>query len=316
MIFKNTFKLLFTNFNLTYKVLIYKLIILLLALGVAGTIGAPVIMHLADIDFFGFLVNSISSLFENINLGNIFITFKDNFIKILDVFSSLDKTLLINAIISISVFVLIYGLIGDLCELSVLDCLNSNMSSKTKLSFFKSLVAKIFKSLGKTIIKFVLSIPYLIVIGLTLYFGFIYYDILNGIAKILIPIGMFLVITIVSGFHLSLFAGFSPSIIINDEGLFKDLNSGFRTIGKKYLRLLSTSIMIVFILIVCNLMIAVFSFFAGLIFTLPISYVIIRLFSIIAYYECNGMRYYVGDNIRTPLKKEEQDKMNKMKYII
>lgn len=316
MIFKNTFKLLFTNFNLTYKVLIYKLIVLLLALGVAGTIGAPVIMHLADIDFFGFLVSSISNLFENINLGNIFITFKDIFIKIIEIFSSLDKTLLINAIISISVFVLIYGLIGDLCELSVLDCLNSNMSSKTKLSFFKSLVAKIFKSLGKTIIKFLLSIPYLIIIGLTLYLGFTYYDILNGIAKILIPIGMFLIITIVSGFHLSLFAGFSPSIIINDEGLIKDLNTGFRTISKKYLRLLSTSLMIVFILIVCNLMIAVFSFFAGLIFTLPISYVIIRLFSIIAYYECNGMRYYVGDNIRTPLKKEEQDKMNKMKYII
>lgn len=316
MIFKNTFKLLFTNFNLTYKVLIYKLIVLLLALGVAGTIGAPVIMHLADIDFFGFLVSSISNLFENINLGNIFITFKDIFIKIIEIFSSLDKTLLINAIISISVFVLIYGLIGDLCELSVLDCLNSKMSSKTKLSFFKSLVAKIFKSLGKTIIKFLLSIPYLIIIGLTLYFGFTYYDILNGIAKILIPIGMFLIITIVSGFHLSLFAGFSPSIIINDEGLIKDLNTGFRTISKKYLRLLSTSLMIVFILIVCNLMIAVFSFFAGLIFTLPISYVIIRLFSIIAYYECNGMRYYVGDNIRTPLKKEEQDKMNKMKYII
>ena len=316
MIFRNTFKLLFTNFNLTYKVLIYRLIILLLSLGVAGTIAVPVITHLIDINYFGFLTESVLKLFETINLGNVFITIKDVFLKTIEVINSLDSSLLINAILSISVFVLIYGLIGDLCELSVIDCLNSNMSSKTRLSFFKSLVAKSFKSLGKTIINFVLSLPFYAIIVVILYFGFSYYDSVSQIGKILIPMAMFLSLVLFSGLHLSIFAGFSPSIIINDEGLFKDLNTGFRTIRKKYFRVLSTSIMTVFILYVCNLLIAVYSFFAGLIFTLPISYLVIRLFKIIAYYESNGMRYYVGDGIRTPLKKEEQDKINKMKYIV
>ena len=77
MIFRNTFKLLFTNFSLTYKVLIYKLIILLLSIGVAGTIAVPVISHLSQVNYFSFLVENILSLFQTINLGNVFITLKD-----------------------------------------------------------------------------------------------------------------------------------------------------------------------------------------------------------------------------------------------
>ena len=74
--------------------------------------------------------------------------------------------------------------------------------------------------------------------------------------------------------------------------------------------------MIVLILTISNLIVSVFSFFAGIIFTIPISYVIICLFKIVAFYESNGMRYYVGDSIRTPLKKGEQDKIEKLKYIV
>lgn len=316
MIFKNTFKLIFTNFNLTYKVLLYKLVILLLALGVAGTIGAPFILHLKNIDFFQYVLTQLTSLFENVNIIKIFSLFQDIFFKIIEIFRSLNQSLLINASLSLLAFILIYGLIGDFCELAVIDCLNANMTSKTKLSFFKSLVAKSLKSLGKTIIKFAFSIPYMFIFGVILYYGFTYYGAFGEISKLIIPAAMFLLTVIVLGFYLSMISGFSASIIINNEGLFKDLNTGFRTSSKKYLRLLSTSIMMSFILIFANVLIAIYTFFAGLIFTLPITYLIVSIFKIIAYYESNGMRYYVGDNIRTPLKKEEQDRIKKIKYIV
>ncbi len=315
MIFKNTFKLLISNFSLTYKVFIYKLIIIILSLGVAGTVGTPFLIYLSDINFFGGISSLITYLFENINLGNVFITFKNVFINIIEVFNTIDKTLLINAVFSILVFICIYGLLGDLCELASIDSINANLSSKTKISFFKSLVGKSFKSLCKTIIKFFLSIIYFIILGFIVYFGFTSYDLYSGIAKILIPMLMFLSFVLVSALHLSLICGFSPSIIINDNGIFKALKTSFSVIMKKYFRLLSTSIMLVFVLVVGNLLIAVYSFFAGLIISLPITYVVLCLFKTIAYYECNGMRYYVGETIRTPLKKDELDKISKMKYI-
>ena len=77
MIFKNTFKLLLSNFSLCYKVLFYKLIVLLLALALAGTIGTPFLMHLGDTQFFSYIVNEFALMFENINLGNVFIAFKN-----------------------------------------------------------------------------------------------------------------------------------------------------------------------------------------------------------------------------------------------
>jgi len=316
MIFKNTFKLLFSNFSLTYKVLIYKLIVLLLALGLAGTIGVPFLMHLTEVGFFKNVVDQILLMFENINLGNVFIGFKNIFLITLDLFKNLDINLLFNAVLSIIVFILTYGIIGSFSELSVIDCLNGNLSSKTKLSFFKSLISKMFKSILMVLIKFIISIPYLISIFLILYFGFTSFDAFGDIAKMLIPTLMFLAFVIFTGIHLTLITGFAPSIIVNDEGVFKGLFIGFKAIKKKFFKVLSTSIMIVLILTILNLICAVFSFFAGIIFTLPISYVVICLYKIVAFYESNGMRYYVGDTIRTPLKKGEQDKIKKLKYIV
>lgn len=316
MILRNTFKLMFTNFSLTYKIFLHRLVALLIALGVSGTVGASFLIYLKGINFAGFLTNEIAVMFENINLGNIFIAFKNITLKTIEVVSNLDKNLLINAIISISLFFVVYGLIASLSNLAVIDALNSNMSSKTKISYFKSMVGKSLKSICCTIIKFILSIPYIVCVGLIFYFGFRLYDSSVQILKVVIPAGMFLVFVIISSIHLVIFSAFEPSIIVNDKGIFSSLKINFNTTKKKFFRLLSNSLMLVFILTICNLLISVFSFFAGLIITLPITYLLIDLFKIISYYECNGMRYYVGDTIRTPLRKCESDKINKLKYII
>lgn len=316
MILKNTFKLLFTNFSLTYKVLLHKLLALLISLGIAGTIGASFLLYLKDINFGGFLVNEITIMFENINLGNVFIAFKNITLETVDMFMGLNSTIFWNAIIAIISFFVFYGLIASLSELAVIDSINANMSSKTKISYFKSLVAKSLKSIGMTIVKFVLSLPYIFCLLLIFYFGFRYYDISGQILKVVIPAGMFLLLVILSGFHLVILSAFSPSIIVNGKGIFASLKTNFTSISKKFFRLLSNGLMLVFILTIGNILIAIFSFFAGLIITLPITYLLINLFRIISFYECNGMRYYVGDNIRTPLRKCETDKMNKLKHII
>lgn len=316
MIFKNTFKLLLTNFSLTYKILIYKLIVLLLALGIAVTIGSPFLMHLTEIDFFSYILNQTVNLFENINIGNIFIYFKDIFNQVIILFKNLETNLLINGIVATSAFFLIYFLIGSLSELAVINCLNGNMSSKTKLSFFKSLISKMAKSFAMNVVKLILSIPYIICVGLLFYFSFKFYDIYGNFIKIIIPFLLFIAFVFITSFYLSLMLGFPSSIIVNDEGIFKSLKRGFCAIKKKYIRVLSTSIMVVFVLTIFNIFFAVFSFFAGLILTLPISSLVISLFKIVSYYESNGMRYYVGEQIRSPLKVGEQDKMKKLKYIV
>lgn len=316
MIFKNTFKLLLTNFNLTYKILLHKLIVFLLSLGIAGTIGAPFLLHLTELNFFPYILNETIELFENINIGNIFIYFKTIFNEIIFTLKNLDINLLINSLIAIFSFFVVYGLLSGLSELAVIDCLNSNMSSKTKLSYFKSLISKILKSFAMNIVKFVMFIPYIICIALLFYYSFIFYDLYGGIAKVLIPFLLFLSFVLITGFYISLNLGFSPSIIVNGESIFKSFKRGFCAIKKKYIRVLSTSVMIVFVLTIFNLFFSVFSFFAGLILTLPITSLVMNLFKIVSYYECNGMRYYVGENIRTPLKVCEQDKMKKLKYIV
>ncbi len=316
MIFKNTFKLLLTNFSLTYKVFLYKLVILLLSVGVAGTIGVPFLTELQNLGFYSFVSDKFVFMFESFNISNIFIGIKDIFLKLISLFSTFSGEILVNCIVALSVFIVLIVLFGSLDELAVIDLLNANLTSKTKLSFFKSMVGKTFKSLLKSIVKFVVSLPYFACLVIICYYGFTLYDKLGALYKILIPMLMFLLITLVSGIYLSLISGFCPSIIVNDNGVFKSLKTGLKTIGKKYFKLLSSSIMLVFIVLICNIFLSIYSFFAGLIITIPITIVVLDLFKTISFYECNGMRYYVGDEIRTPLRKEELDKINKLKYII
>ncbi|MGN1222621.1 MAG: hypothetical protein ACI4T1_00625 [Christensenellales bacterium] len=316
MIFKNTFKLLFTNFSLTYKVLIYKLLVFFVGFGVFIVIAEPTLSFFKSVGFISFMTDEMTIMFGEINLTNIFVCCKNILFEFIDVVKIMDANILINIILSSLSFLIIYGILSNFSELAVLECLNSNMSSKTKLSFAKELISKIYKSFLMIIVRFILSLIFIVALAVVTYYSFVLYDKLTGIEQAVIPALYLVVLIILLSLQLVTFAGFSPSIIVNDDKILNCLKIGFVTIRKKFLRVLSTSLMIIFLIVVGNLLVSILTLFAGLILTLPITYLIICLFKIITFYESNGMRYYVGDTIRTPLKKEEQDKFNKLKYIL
>lgn len=317
MIFKNTFRLLFTNFNLSYKVFFYKLIILLISFGISFAIGSQFYIALGNQGFFSQIVNEIYVAFANFGPLQLFTCLSNIFYLLLNIFVGLTNSQIVIGIVSLSVFAILFYLLGSLSNLACLDCINANMSSKTKISFFKSLVGKIGKSLPFALLRFVILIPFLAGIFAILYFGFTFYNNLTiDVIKLLVPFIMFFLIALMLGLYLTLITGFGSSIIINNKGTIKGFKLGLIATSKKGLRVYSNALFISIILILFNLFVGVLTFFGGLIITLPISYLILRLFNMVSFFETMGMRYYIGEEIRSPTRLEEQDKLKNLKYII
>lgn len=317
MIFKNTFRLMFTNFNLAYKVFFYKLIILLISFGISFAIGSQFYIALGEQGFYSQIVNEVYVAFANFGPLQLFTCLSNIFYLVLNIFVGLTKAQIILGIISLSVFFVLFYLLGSLSNLACLDCINANMSSKTKISFFKSLVAKIGKSFPFALLRFVILIPFLAGVFAVLFFGFNLYNTITIEAlKLLVPFIMFFLISLILGLYLTIITGFGSSIIINNKGIVKGFKLGLIATNKKGLRVYSNALFISIILILFNVFVGVFTFFGGLIITLPISYLILRLFNMVSFYETMGMRYYIGEEIRSPKKLEEQDKLKDLKYII
>lgn len=317
MIFKNTFRLLFTNFNLTYKVFFYKLIILLISFGISFAIGSQFYIALGEQGFYSQVTNEIYLAFTNFGPLQIFTCLCNIFNLVLNIFVDLTTTQVTLGIVALCVFFVLYYLLGSLSNLASLDCINANMSSKTKISFFKSLVAKIGKSIPFALLRFVLMLPFLALSLTTLYFGFKFYSVATSEAlKLTIPFIMFFIIALISSLYLTLITGFGASIIINNKGTAKGFRLGLIATGKKGLRVFSNALFISIILIIFNIFVGIFTFLGGLLISLPISYIILRLFNAVCFYETMGMRYYIGEEIRSPSRLEEQDKFKDLKYIV
>lgn len=317
MIFKNTFRLLFTNFHLAYKVFFYKLIILLISFGISFAIGSQFYIALGEQGFFGQITDEIFVAFANFGPLQIFTCLSNIFYLVLNIFTGLTNTQIVVGIISLSVLFVLFYLLGSLSNLASLDCINSNMSSKTKISFFKSLVAKIGKSFPFALLRFLIILPFLAMMFAVLYFGFYFYNIVTIDAlKLIVPFAMFLLISLILALYLTLITGFGSSIIVNNKGTIKGLKLGLIATSKKGLRVFSNALFISMILILFNLFLGMLTFLGGLIITLPISYLVLRLFNMVSFYETMGMRYYIGEEIRSPKKLEEQDKLKNLKYII
>ena len=286
-------------------------------MGLSFAIGSEFYINLSETGFFDNIYVELDFIFSNFSPTNVFYGLKNIFNIVINVFETVDSNLIIIGIISLAVFVVLYGILSHMSNLASLDCINSMMSSKTKISFFKSLVAKSFKSIKFLVIKFIIALPFLALAFAVLYFGFNYIDLINiGIVRLFVPFLMLILLSLIFGLYYTLITGFGASIIINDKGVIKGFFLGFKATSKKFLRVFSNAFIIAMLVLIFNLVAALFSFGFGLILSLPITFVFLRLFNVVSFYETMGMRYYVGEEIRSPIKLEEQDRISKLKYIV
>ncbi|MGN1222213.1 MAG: hypothetical protein ACI4TT_03170, partial [Christensenellales bacterium] len=122
MTFKNTFKLILSNFSNTWKLLLYRIICVLCVLGLTTVVAWPIINVLIKENFFVNLQTSFESLLFNLNLENLFLCV-DNIIKNLYQIV-LDNGYLTQTVLSVIFVAVIFAFLDGYAKVSISESCN------------------------------------------------------------------------------------------------------------------------------------------------------------------------------------------------
>ncbi len=306
MMFRNSFRLLFANFSLFWKELLYRIIIL----GVCSLLLLPTLNNFLSLESTPLFFENIKNLFLHFP----FYSLKDYFVYVWQALQSLFaciSELFVNN--SFGVFYIFFILffvqpflisMGDIAVGEVLYC---SMSSLSKVSYTGMYVRKIGKSVLYSLIKTLVSLPFIVLMLFSLY-GFLYLAMLNDIWLIFAPLLMIVSFVIIMGLNICLTSGFMPALVVYNCNMKVGFSKGIKAVGRRFFRCLSTISMLLLLLLSIGLLFGVLS----TLLLLPLGYMLILIFKMVMFFGSQGMNYYVDlDTILKPKKLEETDKLKK-----
>lgn len=312
MMFKNSIKLLMANFSTVWKLLVYKLI----ALGI--TVGLFFIGYssISGMSSFVTLKTSTLDFVMTFNIGTSLGEVLRNLLALIDVFFAFIADIAVTntgmLVYFAIVFLIILPFLWKLSDIPTGETLYGYMASLTKYSFTGSMIRKIGISSRYSLLSLAIFLPINFLIAYGLY-GILTLVNMGGIMLAIVPLLIFVYLSLIIGLKTALFCGWMPAIVVFNCGPVKGLKLGFKAVFRRFLKVLSTAIMLTAFVLAINLLFGSFSF----IITIPIGAMMVLVFQMVMFFGSQGMRYYVDlDTILSPKKLEQTDKFNKVKDII
>ena len=309
---KNTLKILSSNFSLTWKSGLYKLICFALVIFLGYQLVAPIFESIQSQDLLG----EVFAFFEGLLSfrGQQMATASQN---IADIINSImmDSYVFSIILLFILVFALLPFLLG-LSDMSESDVLYGAMSCNTKFKYLAIFMSNLKSAIKVSSFKLIFTVPYSLIVFL-LCFAISKMFVFGGIVTYL---GIFLVILVVLlaiTLERTILGFFQASSIVHNPKLKCILERGLINTLRQFGKNFSYN----FVLIVCvffiNTFVGLYTFGVGLIVTLPASLLSFNVLSMVLYFNAYGLNYYVTPSEVVYSKKlDEQIDIKDMKYIL
>lgn len=312
MMFRNSVKLLFSNFATVWKLLLYYLIITLIGVGLVAPVFSSVVEVFRSHNFFEVLVDLLTTFNLGTNILSIFASFGTVISTlvacILDYF--VIHTWL--AVYLTFLFVVLLPFLYELGGIAAGEILYGYMSSQAQVNFTGRIFSSVRKSFKYILAKLLIATPINILIFFLIYKVFAL-TALGGTIKFAVPLIITVVLCLLVTLRLVLFAGWLPALIVNDCGVWSAFARGIRAVGRRFFRTFST--MLVFVLL--NICIDVLFGSIAFLLLVPLGVYFVYIIDFVMFYGSQGMRYYVdADTIISPKRLEEVDKFKRCKDII
>lgn len=315
MEYKQSTSIMFSNFGLVFKLLLYFLVVSLIFVALSSAVIIPLFSQLKSNEDMQLLWDNTKGDTElflkgGASIDETYYKLKDDFAAIVKNFFS-STGMVVFICIAIFVIYLIYKFLISLSYLVVSDILNNFMSSNLRYGFLSNYTLNLRRSARYALAKILVYIPIdifiLFAIGVAL-IGL--WEIIKVFSlPFVFSIGLFLF-----AYRDSLFAGWLPRLIFNtNEKMFEAFKRGFKA-TKDYRKSLLAAILIQYFLYVC-LMGAFTLPTLGVmaIIAQPINYVMLRIIELVCYYKNNRMKFYtdantVVDTVAVGMREENQEK--------
>lgn len=316
MLYKNTFKLMFSNGHLIFKIMLYLLVALAIIGGLSFVVAIPIFNLLVNERFFMRIGEVYSDFIGTLDLKSLIMEIGTLAEKLIQILNENIATVFFSAFaVGLILFVLGKMVLNfyTLPSSIVVDYyMSSNVKQSMPSAFAQSFKKNILYQLASVVVLLPLNlgILYLLLFSLKLFK-------LGGAFIVVSPFIIIIGFTLLVALKNTIFCGWIPSLIVQNCGVFSALKDGFNVIKRRFSQTFANNIALVLTLIFLNVFGGVFTYGVGLIITIPVTILTINIFGLVAYYSANGQKYYLDAyNVMAPKTLEYTDKFNKQKYII
>lgn len=316
MLYKNTIKMIFSNFNIVWKLLAYLMITFLISAIPTFFFIKPILDVVSSAEGFKSLATLVEEFSSNFNLNQLIVDFFDQIALAYEVIKQNIKILWVYLVILLFIWIIVINFLRGLYNVTVCNILNYGMSSNTKFHFMSSFVQTFKENCKYQLLYLVTYFPLKFIVYIATLLTFKLYG-LGGFISVIAPFITVLTYTILYGIINTLFSCWVPLMIVRGYTPVKSLKECFKVVKRRLLKTFSNSFAVVLTILFVNMFVGVFTFGAGLIITIPTSFLLICAFNMLTYYFCNGLKFYIDStSVVAPIKVGYTEKFKKCKYII
>ncbi len=314
MIFRNSIRLLLTNFSTVWKVLVYYLICFALTIGVCYLLAEPIVQKLTQANIFQDTLDLINNFFSS-NPTTMAYTASELMNKAWTIIIT-NIQFKFNFIFLIVWLIFVFPYLLNLCQLAMGDILYGYMTSQVRYSFSGRMIINLGRSAVFSLVRFVVMLVFnlasigLLVLSVSLAITGVFGNILLALCVLTLLLGFV-------AFKQTLFSCWMPALSVLGVNPFKALNRNFKAVFRNFFSIYSNIFLLCILTVVINLFCCVFTASISLIITLPLTAFSFAVFQMVSYFTSQGMRFYVyPDLFVSPKHFEEQDKLRKIKNLL
>jgi len=316
MLYKNTFKLLFSNANLIWKVILYLAIAGLIVGGLSLLTALPIVQVLVNERFFEIISEIYDNFLSNMDLQGLILRIGDLSVKFVDIINENMSRIFLSLFGFGFVFFILGSMIINFYSMPTSTCLYYYMSSNTKHSFLNSMASSFKRNIGYQLVSLFILVP----LNFGIYYLLLYSFRLFRFGGFLVFVTPFIILfgyTILMSLKNTILCGWLPSIVVRNKGVFSGLKDAMMIPKRRFGQTFGNSFALVLTAVFLNVFGCVFTYGVGLIITLPVTILLFNIFGMVAYYSANGQKYYLDPyNVMAPKTMEYTDKLENQKYIV
>lgn len=315
MKFRHTIQILIDNFSVTYKQLLYKLLIVLVVSGLSTAILHPIFKLFTNLPEYKSLIEGIRTFFTHLIEGNLDeLNIGERLQSALESVKALIKshTLYIALGIVGLVFVRILNIfLSSLGNYTAAAVINDKMAFRAQSPFFLTLVRNLKSSALYSIMYATFSFVYDATCVAVMY-------LLVFKALVFVPIfGQIFLFTAALVFlialKLTLASDWLPSLIRGKKKAGAAFVYTFNRKNKKTFNVLSNFLILVLIIFSVNVFAIIFTFGVAALITIPASYMVLNCFQLVNYYDREELKYFLDKN--TIIKPEKEEVLTREQFF-
>lgn len=291
MLVKHSFSISVSKFSLFYKFLLFLSIVLLIfaAISISSlyAIMKPIINGVQNMHFFDHIADAFRSLFN----GELeaFKVLGEDFGKISEMFAT-NKNNIIGAVCALIGFLFIGKFLVSIGNYPLADVINNFMNSNSKYGFTSNLIANLKKATTYSLFETLISIPFLLLLGVVVYF------VVWGAMHLSVIFALCLGVTIVMvmlALKRSVFAMWLPTYINENLGIFRSLQKAILTNKDLIVKNWGLFTIVNFVFYALTFVFGFVTFGIGYVMAISFMTIFYSSTELVIYYRRNERKYYI-----------------------